>query len=105
MNFFQPSFKLAEKERDGARVRKRYHPPATPAQRLLTDPRTPEEVRLPDPGMQATLDPVALLSEMRVGTAATGRDRRSADAAGPAASPAPTLEEFLAGLRTAWQER
>ncbi len=30
VNFFQPSFKLAEKERDGARVRKRYHPPATP---------------------------------------------------------------------------
>ena len=30
VNVFQPSFKLAEKERDGARVRKRYHAPATP---------------------------------------------------------------------------
>ena len=39
INFFQPSFKLAGKQREGARVRKRYHPPATPAQRLLTDPR------------------------------------------------------------------
>src|SRR5438270_2854977 len=29
VNFFQPSFKLAEKEREGAKVRKRYHPPAT----------------------------------------------------------------------------
>ena len=37
VNFFQPSFKLAEKEREGARVRKRYHPPATPCQRLLAD--------------------------------------------------------------------
>lgn len=35
VNFFQPSFKLAGKERDGARVRKRYHPAATPCQRLL----------------------------------------------------------------------
>jgi hypothetical protein len=30
VNVFQPSFKLAGKEREGARVRKRYHPPATP---------------------------------------------------------------------------
>src|SRR5665811_813070 len=29
VNFFQPSFKLAEKTRDGPKVRKRYHPPAT----------------------------------------------------------------------------
>ena len=44
MNFFQPSFKLASKRREGARVSKRYHPPATPCQRLLADPRTPPEV-------------------------------------------------------------
>ena len=35
VNFFQPSFKLAEKHRDGARVAKRYHPPLTPCERLL----------------------------------------------------------------------
>jgi len=29
VNFCQPSFKLAEKRRDGARVSKRYYPPAT----------------------------------------------------------------------------
>src|SRR4051794_14835133 len=39
VNVFQPSFKLAGKEREGARVRKRYHPPATPCERLLADPR------------------------------------------------------------------
>jgi hypothetical protein len=27
VNFFQPSFKLASKQRDGAKVSKRYHPP------------------------------------------------------------------------------
>ncbi len=31
VNFFQPSFKLAGKKRDGAKVVKRYHPPQTPA--------------------------------------------------------------------------
>ena len=41
VNFFQPSFKLAEKSRDGAVVKKRYHPPATPCQRLLADTRCP----------------------------------------------------------------
>ena len=30
VNFFQPSFKLAAKSRDGAKVTKRYHPRLTP---------------------------------------------------------------------------
>ena len=30
VNYFQPSFKLAGKARDAAKVRKRYHAPATP---------------------------------------------------------------------------
>jgi hypothetical protein len=45
VNFFQPSFKLAEKHRDGAHVYKRYHAPATPYQRLLDDARTTDETR------------------------------------------------------------
>ena len=32
VNFFQPSFKLAGKQRDGALIRRRYHPPLTPCQ-------------------------------------------------------------------------
>ena len=35
VNFFQPSFKLASKHRDGAKVTKRYHAPQTPSERLL----------------------------------------------------------------------
>ena len=31
MNYFQPSFKLWEKTRNGSVVTKRYSPPATPA--------------------------------------------------------------------------
>ena len=65
VNFFQPSFKLAEKTRDGARVKKRYHPPATPYQRLLADNRTAADTRRKVMATFATLDPVQLLSEIR----------------------------------------
>jgi hypothetical protein len=64
VNFFQPSFKLAAKTRDGALVRKRYHPPATPCQRLLADPRTNEEARCRVNELRATLDPVRLLQRI-----------------------------------------
>src|ERR1700687_2817494 len=40
VNFFQPSFKLAAKARNGAKVTKRYHPPATPCERLMAGART-----------------------------------------------------------------
>jgi len=38
VNFFQPQMKLIEKTRDGAKVRRRYDTPRTPAQRLLDSP-------------------------------------------------------------------
>lgn len=103
VNFFQPSFKLAGKAREGARVRKRYHPPATPCERLLADPRTPEAVRGRVEALRTTLDPVRLLREMRaaqqalVAIADQDPDR-------PAVVDAPSIEAFLAGLRTAWRE-
>lgn len=65
VNAFQPSFKLAGKERDGAQVRKRYHPPATPCDRLLADPRTSEVVRARVEALRADLDPVRLLADIR----------------------------------------
>ena len=104
VNFFQPSFKLASKTRDGAKVTKRYYPPATPYQRLLADPCTSETVRARVSALQATLDPVRLLSEIRL---AQKQLVEIADrpATGEAASVnAPTLEQFLEGLRTSWQE-
>src|SRR6266478_3854667 len=65
VNFFQPSFKLAAKARDGAKVTKRYHPPATPCDRLMADARTSEEVRRRLEVLRATLDPVRLLQQIR----------------------------------------
>jgi hypothetical protein len=103
VNFFQPSFKLAEKVRDGAKVHKRYHPPATPYQRLLGDRRVSDAVRRRVEAINSTLDPVSLLREIR---SAQQQLVEIADgtAAGDAAAPdAPTLERFLSGLRTAWQ--
>jgi hypothetical protein len=43
--FFQPSFKLASKRRDGAQVHKRYYPPLTPYQRLLASDAVDETVK------------------------------------------------------------
>ena len=65
VNFFQPSFKLAAKARDGAKVTKRYHPPATPCERLMAEARTSEEVRHRLEAQRETLDPVRLLRQIR----------------------------------------
>jgi len=104
VNFFQPSFKLAEKTRDGAKVKKRYHPPATPYQRLLADERTAEATRRKVTAMFATLDPVRLLRDIRrlqaVLVELADRPMRED---GPALTVS-TLEQFLSGLRTAWKE-
>ena len=65
VNFFQPSFKLAAKARNGAKVTKRYHPPATPCERLMADARTSEEVRRRLEVLRATLDRDRLLQQIR----------------------------------------
>ena len=103
VNFFQPSFKLAEKVRDGAKVTKRYHPPLSPYQRLLADPRTSDAVRHRVSDLHATLDPVRLLSEIRLAQrqlVAIADRPVSGEALPPSA---PTLAQFLVGLRTSWQ--
>ena len=65
VNYFQPSFKLLEKMRDGTRVIKRYSPPATPCGRLMQGDtitaKTKEELNV----YRGGLDPVALLRSIR----------------------------------------
>lgn len=104
VNVFQPSFKLMDKEREGARVRKRYHAPATPCDRLLADPRTSPEVRRRTEALRADLDPVRLLAEIRAAQASLVAlaDRPAASASLKPAAP-PPIAAFLASLRTAWQ--
>ncbi|MGH9591585.1 MAG: transposase, partial [Bryobacteraceae bacterium] len=65
VNFFQPSFKLKSKTRDGAKVMKQYHPPATPHERLLADERVADECKALLRQTFSTLDPVNLLSQIR----------------------------------------
>ena len=65
VNFFQPSFKLKEKRREGAKVIKRYHLPATPYARALAHPKVPKAIKRRLRETYRTLDPVALLAEMR----------------------------------------
>ena len=44
-NFFLPSMKLKEKERNGARITKRYDDPKTPYERLMLAPNFSEETK------------------------------------------------------------
>jgi hypothetical protein len=101
VNFFQPSFKLVGKERDGARVRKNYSAPATPHQRLMSDARVSDAIRARVNEISVKLDPVILLRDIR---AMQERLATLADAP-PSGSPAaPSIDLFLASLRTAWKD-
>jgi hypothetical protein len=106
VNFFQPSFKLAGKMRDGAKVKKTYHSPATPYQRLLADTRTNEDVRRRVETIYVTLDPVQLLQTIRAAQqdlVAIADRSATGEATAPPTAPS-TLDQFFAGLRTAWQD-
>jgi hypothetical protein len=101
VNLFQPSFKLAAKHRDGAKVNRRYHAPATPYARLLAAGKLEPSVEERLAAEFAALDPIALLAAIR------GSQERLAALAvkgGNADRPAAGgLADFLSGLGTAWQ--
>jgi hypothetical protein len=82
VNFFQPSFKLKEKRREGAKVIKRYHEPSTPYERALAHPMVAEAVKERLRAQYRTLDPVVLLAEIRAAQEELGNriDRRAGGA-------------------------
>lgn len=84
VNFFQPSFKLKEKRREGARVIKRYHPPSTPYERALAHPKVTAAVKKRLRDQYHSLDPVTLLAEIRATQDELGNrvDRRAGQARG-----------------------
>jgi hypothetical protein len=102
VNFFQPSFKLAEKHREGAQVSRRYYPPQTPCERLLHTEGIPETAKAKLREVAAALDPLRLLEEMRAVQA-----HLTALADGeipPSATPEPPdLAAFVASLSSAWR--
>lgn len=103
VNFFQPSFKLLSKIREGAKVIKKYHLPATPCERLLDRKDVSEECKEQLRQTLAALDPVRLLSEIReaqrvlvqheVGVANAKTDQATVDLGG-----------FVASLSTVWRD-
>ena len=103
VNVFQPSFKLAETLREGARLSKRYHAPETPCARLPASDAITDAVKDRLRGLTVTLDPLRLLDEIRTmqhhvaclgaGASPTALPPRSAD-----------LDLFLRGLSTAWRD-
>ena len=102
VNFFQPSFKLASKQREGSLVRRHYHPPLTPCQRLLASPYVDEVVKDQLRERFAALDPVALLKAIRdtqqeLATVSDGHSQ-------PPTRATDDLSVFLDGLATAWQK-
>ena len=101
VNYFQPSFKLQGKQRDGAKVRKTYSPPTTPCDRLLAHPEVGDDVKDSLRHERAALDPTQLLH----------RIRQSQSALASLASPgqvtdeqACDLDRFLAQLPRLWQQ-
>src|SRR5271169_5609444 len=89
-NFFQPSFKLKYKRREGAKVIKRYHVPATPYARALAHPKLGKGVKRHLREIYRALDPVALLAEMRDAQAELGTRAGAGKLAAAATPPAPT---------------
>ena len=104
-NLFQPSFKLRQKTRIGARIVKRYHAPALPVTRVLAHPAVDNESKEALRRLQAQSDPVMLIGEIRAAQADLGKriDRRGIDGAREPA-PAADLERFASGLRIAWRD-
>lgn len=107
VNAFQPCFKLAEKTRNGAQVKKRYHKPQTPCDRVLADERIGVASRESLAKLRADLDPVRLLANIRnaqQGLVALADAADEAWIAGAKSEPLVPLDTFVASLRTVWQD-
>ena len=103
VNFFQPSFKLKSKTRDGAKVTKKYHVPATPYERLLTSDRVTTECKEQAAAGFSTLDPVQLLNQIR--EAQRGLVQHEVGGGSEKALRAsPDLSRFVESLSTAWRD-
>jgi hypothetical protein len=100
VNHFQPSFKLRSKTRDGAKVKKVYHPPATPCARLLAHAAVAEAAKERLRCEGARLDPLDLLHRIREGQAALAALGSGDLGSGPGRE---SLEQFLAKLPELWR--
>ena len=102
VNFFQPSFKLKSKTREGSKVIKRYHAPATPCEHLLADKLVGTLVKERLQRQFTTLDPVDLLNQLRQAQCEIAR-LESGACAEPLAQTGVQLDQFVRSLATAWR--
>ena len=100
VNYFQPSFKLKERIREGAKMKKLYHPPATPCDRLLSHETVAETVKATLRKQRDQLDPVELLHRIRQGQSALAALSTGEPSDGPSRK---SLDQFLAGLPQLWR--
>ena len=101
VNYFQPSFKLQEKERQGAKIKRLYYKPATPCNRLTNHPNIEESTKKSLQSQRIQLDPVRLLHQIRDNQAALAALASPDDhTTGPGRT---SLEQFLARLPQLWQ--
>ena len=104
INFFQPSFKLKDKTRDGARVSKTYHAPATPCDRLLASAAVSEKIKLRLREQFDQLDPVSLLRDIRVAQEVLSKMSASGPREAVSTSESPAIATYLQSLATAWKD-
>ena len=103
VNFFQPSFKLKSKIREGSKILKQYHAPATPAERLLGSCRLSRKQKHRVRVMFLELDPVHLLYRIREAQRALADAEISYSRHTPAA-PQSDKKKFVSELATAWRK-
>jgi Integrase core domain len=101
VNHFQPSFKLLSKTRVGAKIKKRYHKPATPCDRLLDHASISTAIKESLQAARAGLDPLDLLHRIREKQSALVAIRSGDLSQGPERE---NLEEFLAKLPELWRD-
>ncbi|MBU4175404.1 MAG: DDE-type integrase/transposase/recombinase [Actinobacteria bacterium] len=99
VNYFQPSFKLREKTREGSRVIKKYYKPATPCERLLEHKMVTEEDKEALRYERSQLDPIELLHRIRESQAAMAAIS-TPESSGPERQ---SLDEFLSQLPRLWR--
>ena len=101
VNYFQPSFKLIEKTRNGSAVVKRYSPPFTPCDRVISHEAVSAGAKTALAERRATLDPVALLHTIREAQSALASIVSPELGSNPRVE---SLERFLARLPDRWLE-
>ena len=101
VNFFQPSFKLIAKTREGSATVKRYSPPTTPCDRVIQHDSTRDGMRAALIQYRARLDPVLLLHTIREAQSALVAVNSPEVRETPSGE---SLHKFLAKLPRLWRQ-